>query len=150
MPVKKRKRKVQTAPKQKRRRRVSKVHPLKKYFPNRWKQFEQALSKKDSTRGKIYTRTIRRLVAWRISYPEKEMPDACVHWTEKDFRIWAGQEQQSKEAEEIDLDSIEDSLLTCPKCHMRKVDHFGKQTRSADEPETIFAHCLACDHRWRQ
>ena len=82
----------------------------------------------------------------------KEMPDTCVDWTEAQFRIWSGQEEiiEEKKTEEIDLDSMEDSLLECPQCHSRKVDHFGKQTRSADEPETIFAHCLACGHRWRQ
>ncbi len=116
---------------------------LKKHFPRRWKIFKRALSNDK--------RRIRQLVSWKIAYPDKILPSACTEWSEQQFRLWAGQEEQpEKKEEEIDLDTIEDSLLECPKCHLRKVDHFGKQTRSADEPETIFAHCLACGHRWRQ
>ena len=139
-------------PSRKRKRKEKRAHPLQTYFPRRWKKFHTAIIAKDTTRGKIYKRGIRRLIAWRIAYPDKEMPDTCVDWTEAQFRIWSGQEEiiEEKKTEEIDLDSMEDSLLECPKCHSRKVDHFGKQTRSADEPETIFAHCLACSHRWRQ
>ena len=134
------------------RKKEKKAHPLQTYFPRRWKKFHTAILAKDTTRGKIYKRGIRRLIAWRMAYPDKEMPDTCVYWTEAQFRIWSGQEEiiEEKKTEEIDLDSMEDSLLECPQCHSRKVDHFGKQTRSADEPETIFAHCLACGHRWRQ
>lgn len=127
--------------------------PLKGIFPA-WKTMERALQKLYPTRGKPYARQIRRLIAWKAAYPMKTLPNTCVQWSEKQFRIWAGREEASESSEE-DLDRDvdvrqEDSLLTCPKCHQRRVDHFTKQTRSADEPETIFAHCLACNHRWRQ
>jgi DNA-directed RNA polymerase subunit M/transcription elongation factor TFIIS len=45
---------------------------------------------------------------------------------------------------------IERSILVCGKCKKRKVDYYEKQTRGADEPMTIFAHCLACGKRWTQ
>jgi DNA-directed RNA polymerase subunit M/transcription elongation factor TFIIS len=45
---------------------------------------------------------------------------------------------------------IERSILVCGRCKMRKVDYYEKQTRGADEPMTVFAHCLACDKRWTQ
>jgi transcription elongation factor S-II len=41
------------------------------------------------------------------------------------------------------------SIYTCGKCKKDKVEHYQKQTRSADEPMTVFCHCLLCGKRWR-
>lgn len=145
------KRKRRPTPKKKKSKRTRIVSPLEEYFPKRHAQFDEVFLEQDSTRGRTYKRAVRRLIAWRIAYPGKELPDTCVTWSERDFRVWAGQESSDDETvEKPDLDSMENSLLQCPKCHLHKVDHFTKQTRSADEPETIFAHCLACGYRWRQ
>jgi DNA-directed RNA polymerase subunit M/transcription elongation factor TFIIS len=45
---------------------------------------------------------------------------------------------------------ITDSVLQCGKCKKNTVDYYEKQTRGADEPMTLFAHCLTCGNRWRQ
>lgn len=45
---------------------------------------------------------------------------------------------------------ITDSILKCGKCNNNTVDYYEKQTRGADEPMTLFAHCLTCGNRWRQ
>jgi len=45
---------------------------------------------------------------------------------------------------------ITDSILKCGKCNQNTVDYYEKQTRGADEPMTLFAHCLTCGNRWRQ
>lgn len=39
-------------------------------------------------------------------------------------------------------------LFQCPKCKSFQVDTEQKQTRSADEPMTIFCHCVACATRF--
>ena len=44
---------------------------------------------------------------------------------------------------------VPDSMLVCGKCGMRKTSSYEMQTRSADEPMTIFATCLCCGNRWR-
>ena len=44
---------------------------------------------------------------------------------------------------------VPDSMLTCGKCGMSKTTSYEMQTRSADEPMTIFAKCLCCENRWR-
>ena len=111
-------------------------------------EFEREAQKIDAN---MYNRSIRRIVAWRTAYPHRPLPASSVHWSERDFRVWAGQlPAQEPEGAEEEFEPSEPSLLACPKCHQHRVDHFTKQTRSADEPETIFAHCLACGHRWRQ
>jgi len=38
----------------------------------------------------------------------------------------------------------------CNGCKMRKCTYYELQTRSADEPMTIFIHCLNCGKRWTQ
>lgn len=40
-------------------------------------------------------------------------------------------------------------LFTCSKCKKRDCSYFELQTRSADEPMTVFVTCLTCGHRWR-
>lgn len=37
----------------------------------------------------------------------------------------------------------------CGKCHSRETCYFEMQTRSADEPMTIFITCLNCGKRWK-
>lgn len=38
----------------------------------------------------------------------------------------------------------------CNRCHKRECTYYELQTRSADEPMTIFVNCLNCGKRWRQ
>lgn len=40
-------------------------------------------------------------------------------------------------------------ILQCRKCRSKKTTYHQMQTRSADEPLTTFAQCLACGNRWR-
>eukprot|EP00045_Choanoeca_perplexa_P000490 m.14714 g.14714 ORF g.14714 m.14714 type:complete len:111 (+) comp10332_c0_seq3:121-453(+) len=36
----------------------------------------------------------------------------------------------------------------CPKCHHNRASYFQMQTRSADEPMTVFYCCESCNHKW--
>ena len=38
---------------------------------------------------------------------------------------------------------------TCSKCKGTKTSSYALQTRSADEPMTVFVTCLTCGKRWR-
>ena len=38
---------------------------------------------------------------------------------------------------------------TCGKCKKNKCSYYELQTRSADEPMTMFITCLHCGHRWK-
>ena len=40
-------------------------------------------------------------------------------------------------------------VRTCPKCKARKYTYYQLQTRSAEEPITIFVQCLSCNSRWQ-
>jgi DNA-directed RNA polymerase subunit M/transcription elongation factor TFIIS len=39
--------------------------------------------------------------------------------------------------------------LKCKKCGKRQSTWYSQQTRSADEPQTIFASCHSCGHKWK-
>jgi len=41
-------------------------------------------------------------------------------------------------------------LFKCGKCKKRECSYYEVQTRSADEPMTVFVSCLNCKNRWKQ
>lgn len=41
-------------------------------------------------------------------------------------------------------------MFVCKKCKSRKCTYYELQTRSADEPSTIFISCLDCGKHWKQ
>ena len=49
-----------------------------------------------------------------------------------------------------DLETMPDGALQCKKCKSRKTTYTQLQTRSADEPMTTFALCVACGRRWKE
>lgn len=49
----------------------------------------------------------------------------------------------------LGLDPTKGGEFTCRKCGQNKTTHYSLQTRSADEPMTVFVTCLTCGNRWR-
>lgn len=47
-----------------------------------------------------------------------------------------------------DTDDAHDGLLKCDACSSWKTRYVEVQTRSADEPMTVFARCLGCGVHW--
>lgn len=42
------------------------------------------------------------------------------------------------------------NMFTCGKCRKKECTFYELQTRSADEPSTIFIRCVNCGNSWRQ
>lgn len=56
-----------------------------------------------------------------------------------------------REAKMLEVDkSMATDMFKCGKCGKRQCTYYEMQTRSADEPMTIFVRCLNCGKRWRQ
>lgn len=49
-----------------------------------------------------------------------------------------------------EIESMPDGALQCSSCKSKKTTYTELQTRSADEPTTVFALCLCCGKRWKQ
>ncbi len=50
---------------------------------------------------------------------------------------------------EQDLEAMTDRF-TCRKCHSKKCSYYALQTRSADEPMTLYITCLECGARMKK
>ena len=114
-----------------------------------------------------YKNQIRQILSNITSTPNSSSVRKRIYTKEWDAFIVGGmnnnelypeleQEAQRNEEEQarIEKEFLEkklkiDSIYTCGKCKKNKVEHYQKQTRSADEPMTVFCHCLLCGKRWR-
>ena len=71
---------------------------------------------------------------------------------ESKYGQWRTQNQKSirksREVLEERDNSTSDEFIKCFKCKSNSVDTEQKQTRSADEPMTIFCECKNCGSRW--
>jgi DNA-directed RNA polymerase subunit M/transcription elongation factor TFIIS len=73
----------------------------------------------------------------REMYPE--------HWQQ------LADEQLKRETTMLDGNPEEGSdMFKCKKCGKSRTRYWEMQTRSADEPMTIFIRCLNCGKEWRQ
>ena len=60
------------------------------------------------------------------------------------------QQKMKRDASRFDT-NIEAStdMFTCKKCKSKRCTYYELQTRSADEPSTIFITCLDCGKHWK-
>ena len=60
-------------------------------------------------------------------------------------------QQQQLEDEMVERkEDVTEGEYTCGKCKSRRVGRRLKQTRSADEPMTVFLRCTVCPNRWKE
>jgi DNA-directed RNA polymerase subunit M/transcription elongation factor TFIIS len=60
-------------------------------------------------------------------------------------------QQQVREKRQLEGNkAMATDQFLCMRCHKRECTYYEMQTRSADEPMTIFITCLNCGKHWRQ
>jgi len=77
----------------------------------------------------------------------KQIKTGKMGWNNPDFDVVAFQQKEQDDFT-ISPFQVEEGVLKCPKCGGCKSFSYSKQTRSADEPMTTFATCVACKHKW--
>ncbi|RMJ24982.1 transcription elongation factor SII [Aspergillus sp. HF37] len=85
------------------------------------------------------------------------VPEQFVRMSHEELRS-AEQREQDRKIHKENMDKAmvaqaERSIsanLQCGKCGQKKVTYTEAQTRSADEPMTLFCTCLNCGKSWRQ
>jgi DNA-directed RNA polymerase subunit M/transcription elongation factor TFIIS len=45
---------------------------------------------------------------------------------------------------------VQEGIFTCNKCSSKRTYSYSKQTRSSDEPLSVFVTCAQCEHKWRE
>lgn len=65
------------------------------------------------------------------------------HILYQQIRLDEAREKQHRENLSIE------GMVTCPRCKSKATSYYTVQTRSADEPQTAFAHCKNCGHNWK-
>jgi len=66
---------------------------------------------------------------------------------------WKESIERQQMIEKLQLEgnkSMATDQFLCRKCFKRECTYYEMQTRSADEPMTIFINCLSCGNNWRQ
>lgn len=56
--------------------------------------------------------------------------------------------KRDKNKFEVNVAAATDTF-TCRKCKKNQCTYYLQQTRSADEPTTIFVQCINCNNRWK-
>ena len=81
--------------------------------------------------------------------------DLTISYLKNDKLLWSNpifEKEKVKIEEENNFIvcpyELSEGVLVCRKCNCRKIYSFSKQTRSMDEPTTVFALCSVCGYKW--
>jgi len=95
------------------------------------------------------TRLIKRLQEGEFSAHQIPCMDARELFPENWQEL--ADEQLKRETTMLEGSSeVGSDMFKCRKCGKSKTRYWEMQTRSADEPMTIFIRCLNCGKEWRQ
>lgn len=123
---------------------------LRKIYPMRWS---------DVRVRRLYLRKMR-MILWNLDYLLKMIENnviivceaAFIHHYDIRPDIWDPIKEMMKTREIntiiMNSDDKYDGLLKCENCSSMKTRYVTLQTRSADEPMTVFATCLDCNTNW--
>jgi DNA-directed RNA polymerase subunit M/transcription elongation factor TFIIS len=75
--------------------------------------------------------------------------ELCPDKWEKAFEDAARKALRFTDASAMDPEQMPDGILVC-RCGSKKTSYYEMQTKSADEPMTVFARCHTCSAKWKQ
>jgi DNA-directed RNA polymerase subunit M/transcription elongation factor TFIIS len=77
------------------------------------------------------------------------------HWSSYELHptFWKGLKDQQFRREQRILEgnvAMATDRFRCSRCQKKMTTYYEMQTRSADEPMTIFINCMNCGKQWKQ
>lgn len=103
-------------------------------------------------KGGISAQNLVRMSAEELATSEKTKQREELKRRVQDERRLDWEEQNEDKINEmcgIKGELLQASLFTCGRCKSIKTTSTQKQTRSADEPMTVFVFCQNCGNRWK-
>lgn len=119
-------------------------HKFTNIYKHKFLNLKRALSSNTIIRNKVKNREVSvvEVVAMR---PEQLQPEgAYAKAVEDNVHKEMYKEHLIQQALENHV-----GFFTCAKCKSIKTTYFQLQTRSADEPMTVYVSCLNCGKRWK-
>lgn len=111
------------------------------------KTIEQSIFERYYSVTDEYLYEIYELVHYSKQIPRKqlykEFKNGYFGWNNEEYLPFHDEEKEEDEG-------CGGGILTCRACKSDKVYTYNKQTRSADEGATVFAHCSECGKKWRE
>lgn len=116
----------------------------------------------------LYDIQVSRVISNLMSKSYVSNARLLTRFQEGEFQIWEipymtfsdlyperwstlAEREMKKEVKMLEVDtSMATDMFRCPRCGKRQCTYYEQQTRSADEPMTIFIRCLNCSKQWRQ
>ena len=94
------------------------------------------------------SRLLKRLKEGEFKPEELAFLDAQTIFPEHWKKLIDEKYKRDKILYEVRKEAATD-IYKCGRCHKRECTYYELQTRSADEPTTIFVTCLNCGKRWK-
>lgn len=126
-------------------------------------QMEESISKFNSSKSCYKSQALR--IIWNLKNCKTKLLERTLNGTfdvenigkssKKDLwpELWSLPNMQAGHRATVisreEDDTVQDTLLKCQSCKSNTVQTRELQTRSSDEPMTVFCHCLTCGKRWK-
>ena len=91
----------------------------------------------------VATKAARTLAVLKTKSPDQPVPSEI--WKDLSIRQFEREKRQLEGNKSMATDQF-----FCTRCFKRECTYYELQTRSADEPMTIFIQCVNCGKHWRQ
>lgn len=102
--------------------------------------------------GQISSDQLPQMTSEQLATEEKSLEiNATVRKLQDSRRLDWERENEGKINDMCGIkgEMLKASLFTCGRCKSTKTTSTQKQTRSADEPMTVFVFCMNCGKRWK-
>jgi DNA-directed RNA polymerase subunit M/transcription elongation factor TFIIS len=118
-------------------------HKFSGIYKQKFLQFQHNLKKSPVLKGWIIEKKIKTKDVIDMR-PEDLWPDGPYA---KEIEV--GIHKQLRKAYLAQEIKNQEGFFVCGRCKSKKTTYFQMQTRSADEPMTVFVSCLNCDRNWK-